>query len=260
MSGKSAKNATSVNMNVRDSEKSGTLVERAHAALKRDIISGRHLPGQKLRVEHLKRDYGVGGGTLREALTLLIADKLVVAEGQRGFRVALVSAEDLIDLSRIRILLEKEAIRQSIEHGDDEWEASVVSAAHILRRASKAFADDPGNQAVFDEWERRHREFHLALIAADPSEWTRYFLTVGYQQYERYRHMFLAVAEEFYKDRDAEAEHAEIVEAVLARDADAAARLIEEHLSRSIDEWVGYFEKVGAFDSSRAAKSAGEDA
>ena len=258
VTGKPAGKAKSSRTNVRDAATSGTLVEKAHAALKKDIISGRHLPGEKLRVEHLKRDYGVGGGTLREALTLLIADKLVVAEGQRGFRVALVSAEDLVDLSRIRILLEKEAIRQAIAHGDDEWEASVVSAAHILSRASKAFAGNPRDEAVFDEWERRHRAFHLSLISAAPSEWTRYFLTVAYQQYERYRHMFLAVAKDFYKDRDAEAEHVAILDAVLARDADTAVRLIEEHLTRSLDEWVGFFEKEGAFDSSRAAAIAGK--
>ena len=81
-------------------------------------------------------------------------------------------------------------------------------------------------------------------------------MTLSYQQYERYRHLFLVVAQEFYKERDAEAEHAAILEAVLARDADAAARLIEEHVTRSIDEWVGYFEKVGAFESGRSAGDA----
>jgi len=240
-----------------DTAASGTLVEQAHAALKKNIIAGLHRPGEKLRVEHLKQRYGVSSGTLREALTMLLADKLVVAEGQRGFRVALASAEDLIDLSRIRILLEREAIRQSIAHGDDDWEAGVVSAFHILGRATRAFAQNRDDQAVFDEWERRHRAFHISLISAAPSEWMRYFLDLAYQQYERYRHMFLAVAEEFYKDRDAEAEHAAIVEAVLARDADRAEKLVEEHLTRSIDEWVGYFEKVGAFDSSRAAAGKG---
>ena len=252
----SLRKARSVDAVERDAARSGTLVEQAHAALKQNIIAGFHRPGEKLRVEHLKQHYGVSSGTLREALTLLIADKLVIAEGQRGFRVALASAEDLIDLGRIRILLEKEAIRQSITHGDDDWEAGVVSAFHILGRATAAFAANRDDQAIFDEWERRHRAFHLSLISATPSEWMRYFLNLAYEQYERYRHMFLAVAEEFYKDRDAQAEHAAIVEAVLARDADTAVKLVEEHLTRSIDEWVGYFEKVGAFDSSRAAAGA----
>lgn len=249
------KDSHSLGPAVADREKTGTLVEMAHAALKKDIIAGRHRPGEKLRVEHLKHEYGVSSGTLREALTMLIADKLVVAEGQRGFQVALVSAEDLKDLCAIRILLEKEAIRHSIARGGDEWEAGVVSSFHILRRATKAFIENPEDESVLEDWERKHRAFHLSLISASPSRWIGSFLTLTYQQYERYRHMFLAVAEEFYKDRDAEAEHAAIVDAVLARDADTAGRLIEEHLTRSINEWVGYFEKVGAFEASKTADS-----
>ncbi|MFC7050171.1 GntR family transcriptional regulator [Emcibacter nanhaiensis] len=237
----------------KDDPKSGTLVEMAHAALKKDIIAGFLRPGEKLRVEHLKQKYGVSSGTLREALTMLIADKLVEVEGQRGFTVALVSAEDLKDLCHIRILLEKEAIRESIEHGDDEWEASVVSSYHILSRATKAFSENPKDENLLAEWERRHREFHLSLISAAPSAWIRYFLDTAYQQYERYRHMFLEVAEEFYKDRDAAAEHEALLNAVLDRDADLAAKLIEEHLTLSINEWVGYFEKIGAFASSEDA-------
>jgi len=244
--------------NVRNAANKGTLVEMAHAALKKNIIAGHHQPGEKLRVEHLKHDYGVGSGTLREALTLLIADKLVVAEGQRGFRVALVSAEDLKDLCGIRILLEKEAISKSIAHGDDEWEAGVVSSFHILSRATKALAENIEDEGLLIEWERKHRAFHLSLISAAPSKWIRYFLDLAYQQYERYRHMFLAMAEEFYKDRDAHAEHAAIVDAVLARDADQAAKLIEEHLTQSINEWAGYFEKVGAFESSREVSNTKE--
>jgi DNA-binding GntR family transcriptional regulator len=241
---------------VRNGGKNSTLIGRAHAELKNNIIHGHHRPGEKLRVEHLKIDYGVSGGTLREALTMLIADRLVVSEGQRGFRVKPVSSEELIDLNRIRILIEKEAIRQSIAHGDEEWEAKVVSSFHMLSRSTKVLAENLDDPALLEEWERRHRDFHLSLISAAPSEWMRYILTLTYQQYERYRHLFLAVALEFYKDRDAAAEHAELVDAVLARDADAAAASIERHVTQSIDEWVGYFEKVGAIEPRRAAGGA----
>lgn len=222
-----------------------TLVGKAYNELKHDIIKGRLTPHEKLRVEHLKRDYGVSGATLREALTMLIADRLVVAEGQRGFRVKPISAEDLIDLNRIRILLEKEAVRQAIVHGDEAWEVGVVSAFHMLERATRELAENPGPGEALDKWERRHRAFHLALIDAAPSEWLRYFLAMAYQQYERYRHLLLDMAKDFYKDRDAHAEHAAILDAVLKRDGELAAQMIEEHVSRSIDEWEGYFAKVG---------------
>lgn len=234
-----------------------TLTEKVHAQIRNNIIAGHYLPGEKLRVEHLKRDYGVSSSTLREALTMLIADRLVIAEGQRGFRVKPVSAEDLIDLNRIRILLEKEAIRQSIAHGDEDWEGQVVSSFHTLSRATQAVMGKIGDKDLFDEWERRHRTFHMSLFAAAPSEWTRYFLTLAYQQMERYRRMFQTVAAEHYEERDIEAEHAEILDAVLARDADRAAKLLEQHLTRTLEEWVVHFEKLGALKAA-AELRAGE--
>ncbi len=237
-----------------DKEEFDTLTGKVHAQIRNNIIDGLYLPGEKLRVEHLKRDYGVSSSTLREALTMLIADRLVIAEGQRGFRVKQVSAEDLIDLNRIRIILEKEAIRQSIAHGDEDWEGEVVSSSHILSRATQAVAGNIGDQELFDEWERRHRAFHTSLFAAAPSEWTRYFLTLSYQQMERYRRMFQTVAAEHYKERDIQTEHAEIVDAVLERDADKAAALLEQHLTRTLEEWIAHYEKVGELDPVTAGK------
>lgn len=231
-----------------------TLTEKVHAEIRSSIINGRYGPGEKLRVEHLKRDYGVSNSTLREALTMLIADRLVIAEGQRGFRVKPVSAEDLIDLSGIRIHLEKEAIRQSIEHGDEQWEGQVVSAFHILSRATKAVIKNVGDKALFDEWERRHRTFHMSLFAATPSDWSRYFLTLAYQQMERYRHIFQSLAVEHRTERDIEAEHADILDAILARDADRAASLLEEHLTLTLDEWRHHFEELGALEPTPAAR------
>lgn len=228
-----------------EKSKEGTLINRAYTQLKSDIISGRLTPDAKLRVEHLKRDYDVSSGTLREALTMLMADRLVVSEGQRGFRVRDISPQELLDLSRIRVLLEMEAIRQAVEYGDEAWEAKVITTFHLLTKTTRAFAANPDDEVCLAQWEERHREFHLALIEATPSEWLRYFLAMAYQQYERYRHLFLEVAKTTYKDRDPHAEHTAIVDAVLARDGELAARLIKDHITLSIEEWAEYFAKVG---------------
>ena len=109
-----------------------TLVESAYRNLHRDIIEGILPPGAKLRVEHLKDNYGVGAGTLREALSLLISDSLVVTQGQRGFRVAPVSLEDFEDITNMRVMLESEALRQAIALGDEVWEGDLLAAFHLL--------------------------------------------------------------------------------------------------------------------------------
>ncbi len=68
-----------------------TLIERTYGQLREDILDGKLVPGEKLLVEHLKSRYDVGAGTVREALSRLVSEAMVVAEGQRGFTVAPVS-------------------------------------------------------------------------------------------------------------------------------------------------------------------------
>jgi len=213
-----------------DTQEPKTLVEGAYHRLRRDIIEGVHAPGEKLRVEHLKDQYEVGAGTLREALLLLVTDALVVAQGQRGFRVAPISVADFEDITRTRVLLETEALRQSISLGDDAWEADLVAAFHRLSRAEQKLADH--DTGTTEEWELRNRAFHEALIAASPSRWIRHFQHILYQQSERYRRISL-----FRQPivRDIHAEHQAIFDATLARDATRATSILTEHILRTLD-------------------------
>ncbi len=207
-----------------------TLAEAAYRQLRRDIIEGIHHPGDKLRVEHLKDQYSVGAGTLREALQLLVTDSLVVAQGQRGFRVAPISLDDFEDITRTRVLLETVALQQSIELGDDNWEASVVAAFHMLSRAEDKLED--GTNAAREEWEERNRVFHEVLISACPSRWIRHFQNTLYLQSERYRRLSL-----FRQpiSRDVHAEHQGIVDAALARNTQEATRILTEHILRTLE-------------------------
>jgi DNA-binding GntR family transcriptional regulator len=77
--------------------------------------------------EHLKKSYGVGTGTLREALALLATDALVTVQDQRGFRVAPISIGDFYDITETRVLLECDALRATIQTGKDAWEGSSES-------------------------------------------------------------------------------------------------------------------------------------
>lgn len=213
-----------------EDEQPKTLAEAAYRQLRRDIIEGLHRPGDKLRVEHLKDQYEVGAGTLREALLLLVTDALVTGQGQRGFRVAPISLADFEDITRTRVLLETEALRQSIALGDEAWEAALVAAFHRLSRAEQKLADH--DVSTTEEWELRNRAFHEALIAACPSRWIRHFQHILYQQSERYRRISL-----FRQpiQRDIHAEHQAIFDTTLARDATRATAILSEHILRTLD-------------------------
>lgn len=207
-----------------------TLVSGAYQSLRRDIIEGRLAPGSRLRVEHLKDTYGVGAGTLREALALLVSDALVITQGQRGFHVKPISMEDFQDITRTRILLECEALRQSIGSGDDIWEGQVVAAFHRLDRAQARLAANPAER--FEEWEDRNREFHQALISGCGSPWIKHFLLILNQQAERYRRLVILKQP---IPRDLQTEHRAILDATLERDAIKACALLADHIGRTFE-------------------------
>src|SRR3546814_18737234 len=69
-----------------------------------------------------------------DLLSSLVAEQLVVAEGQRGIRVASISAADLLDLTDARVLLARETVRRAIERADTSSRAQIMSAFHRLDR------------------------------------------------------------------------------------------------------------------------------
>src|SRR6478752_4003882 len=108
--------------------------EHAYERIRADIIFGRLRPGQRLVLDRMRADYGVGISTLREILSRLTPQGLVTAEGQRGFQVAACSEDDLRELAALRLMLESHALEQSFRFGDVEWEGRIVAAHHKLAR------------------------------------------------------------------------------------------------------------------------------
>jgi DNA-binding GntR family transcriptional regulator len=207
-----------------------TLVEGAYLALRRDIINGVHPPSTKLRVEHLKDRYNVGAGTLREALALLVADSLVFTQGQKGFTVSPMSLADFLDITKMRVMLEIEALTQSMTHGNDKWEADVIAAYHRLTLSEKKLGKtrDGDDGSFFHEWEQRNEEFHSALVSACPSKWILQFIGILYHHSERYRR----IAVYYRKDnqRNVHAEHEALKTAALDRDISLCTKLLGQHI------------------------------
>ncbi len=207
-----------------------TLVQRAYLGLRQDIICGKLIPGERLRVEHLKDQYEVGAGTLREALSLLVSDALVTSEGQRGFRVAPISLADLEDLTNTRVMLETEALRQSIRHGNAQWQAALVHSYELLSHTETDLAES--GSAL---WERRNKAFHEALIAGFNSTWTKHLLSILYRHAERYRHINWRLTAAHSSGRDVHREHEDIFRAAIGRQEARAALALEAHIRLTHD-------------------------
>lgn len=205
---------------------SKTLTDQAYKQLREDIIHGELNPGDKLRIEHLKKTYGVGATPLREALYRLSSDGFVQVQGQRGFRVAEMSPDELDEVTKLRVTLEGMALKESIEQSDDEWESRVVAAFHHLTKAESQ--DEPDIQ----EWEIRNREFHRALISCCRSPWLMRFYGILYDQHKRYRNIARI---DRGNPRDVHEEHTAICDAALAKDIKALLKANEQHIRRTAE-------------------------
>lgn len=217
-----------------------SLTEAAYEALRSDILACRVPPGAKLNINEICDALSVSLSAVREALSRLTAEGLVVAEAHRGFRAAPVSAEDLRDLTSTRIEIEASCLRRAIELGDMDWEIGIVAAYHRLSRTPERVAGD--EVRIPEEWAKAHKEFHAALVQACDSYWRLRLRNFLYDQTERYRHLSVPARRE---ERNLADEHKAIMEATIARDGDRAVALMEAHLTLTADRVVALANQVG---------------
>lgn len=200
-----------------------TLSSQAYEALKRDILNGVWLPGARLPVKYLSDHYEVGASPIREALARLVGEGLVLIIGQRGFRVPPIDLADLRDVTSTRVLIESEALRQSINLGDDAWESNIVATYHALEKLER----DREHHLL--EWEKRNRQFHEALVAACPSRWLHQMRQILHDQHRRYR----VLSNRFAPGRDVAAEHRALRDASIAGDIEKATNILKVHIERT---------------------------
>jgi GntR family transcriptional regulator, carbon starvation induced regulator len=202
-----------------------TLTEVILERLVEDIVSGLLPPERNLRIEQLKEQYQVGASPLREALSRLTSLGFVTNETRRGFRVAALTQDDLLDLTRMRVLIESEALRDAIDHGDTPWEMEIAGAfAKLSMAVSRAYTtpDDARRTIEF-----AHKGFHASLLGACRSRRLMELQSTFYDQASRYRHVILANAQTL--DGFVES-HEALMRAVLTRDPVNAIKLLSEHL------------------------------
>lgn len=198
--------------------------------LRADIIAGYYDPGSALRFAQMQKRYGLGVSRLREALAQLAADRLVLREVNRGFRVPEISVANFDDIAALRLKLEPEAFRVAVEKGDDAWEERIVIAAHRLERAARRYEAETVS-AVQDGWESCHRAFHEALIEACGSPMTRHFCGVLYDHFDRYRR--LIGFDEPAQQRLAK-QHRALSDCAVERDVARAEEMMAAHVEQTV--------------------------
>jgi DNA-binding GntR family transcriptional regulator len=205
-----------------------TIGENAYRRIRSDIVFGRLVPSQKLKLERLRDAYGASISTLREILNRLSSESLVVAEGQRGFEVAPVSVDNLREIAALRLLLEGHALEQSFAAGDMEWEGRVVAAYHKLATLERRMRE--GDRRETEIWKRYDWEFHQALISACGSTVLMETHAGVFDKYLRYQMIALS----FRGDIAAE-EHRVLQDCALQRDARRARQVLIRHVEGGVE-------------------------
>jgi len=201
-----------------------SIADRAYERMRADIVFGRLAPKARLRLDRLTGTYGASVSTLREILSRLSSEGLVIAEGQRGFRVAPVSPAGFEDVAAMRLLLEIYALPLSFTAGDLEWESQVVAAHHKLAFMERKML--AGDQEGMELWKRYDREFHQTLIAACGSQTLLDLYGGVFDQYLRYQ--MVAVV---FRGEIAAAEHRALLDCALTRNADRACAVLTQHVN-----------------------------
>jgi DNA-binding GntR family transcriptional regulator len=229
-----------------------TAGERAYRHIRRDILFGRLAPAQKLKLDGLKESYGVSISTLRELLSRLTSEGLIVAEGARGFEVAPISSENLKEVANLRQLLECHAMALSFATGDMEWEGRVVAAHHKLAMVESRML--AGDRSAPDLWKRYDWEFHHALISACGSKAHLNAHSAAYDKYLRYQ--MIAV---IFRGEIAAREHRQLLECALRRDTKSAQGVLVKHIqdcvSFTLTNWPSELRAHGSAPAPRQART-----
>lgn len=201
--------------------------------LQRKLMTAAFRPGQRLKPGDLQATYGCSANTVRDVLLRLSRVGLVDFEMQRGFRARATSPERRRDVTEFRILLEQEGMIRSMERGGVQWESEVAAAHHRLRHIETGIARAGELPPYLALWSDAEFAFHETLIAACGSDLLRDTYRSTYAQF---RQQMVSLERDFGTNyfRQIIDEHQAILDAALARDAEACRRAIYDHLKRNL--------------------------
>ena len=203
------------------------------AELRRTIIAGELSPGQPLRQDLLAERFGVSRVPLREALSTLEAEGQVVYEPHRGYKVATLSLGDLIEVYRIRQLLEAEAARSAVEMANERVLPELERAAKEVEIASAA-----GDLLAMTEANRR---FHFVITAAAGMPRLERMVRVLWDATDAYR--FVYYGDETNRRR-VEHEHTLIIKAFADRDTERLIAELDEHREHAVEALRKFLDAV----------------
>ena len=202
-------------------------VDRVAAELRRAIFDGEVESGTPLREVALAASLGVSRPTVREALTMLVAEGLATREPNRGVSVASPQADSVRDICCARLVLEGAGIRR--------WRDATDPQRALVRSTLEAYITAIEADASYQELNERHLTFHVSLVGLTGSP----RLVAMQENLAVELKLALAQVERIRRNAHDQADsHAALVRLLEHDELDAAYAFLVRHLADAQDEII----------------------
>lgn len=201
-----------------------SIIEQVAEQLRNSIVDGDLRPGEHLREIDLAQQMGVSRGSVREALIRLEAEGLVESHVGRGSFVIELSEQDVAEIYDLRLLLEKEAVRLVTKKATDE------QLQELLNLSEQTIA--AGQQDDVSTILRVNAHFHGLIWEWAGNGRLCEMLKTYYRQVQLYLASSMHLQTHEHRMRTVN-EHKEMVLAMVAREPETAAAVMQTHLQEA---------------------------
>ena len=214
----------------------GRLADEVYDTILGQLMSRRIEPDSRVTIDALARELGVSQTPIRDALNRMEADGLVVRVPNAGYRIPPpLTRERFEDMVEFRLLLEPAAARLAAQHATTEQVAR-------LRRMQEQMGElgDGDSHLAYGAFGLRDAAFHdlIAHSAGNP------LVREALSRLHTHVHLF-RIVHDTKVTYGAVGEHDEVLAAIAARDPDAAAYAMRQHILLSRDRFRGLVDAVG---------------
>ena len=203
-----------------------SLSKRVYQALKRDIITGVHPPGEALSEKDLAERYSSSRTPVREAAVRLQQDHLLKIIPNRGYFITKISVQDLTDLYDYRTAVECACAELAAMKG---MNPALLERLEVLAQTEYRI----NNRESYENFISRDTDFHLGIAQLARNQLLMQAVEAARCQMERI--MFAAIDIGYYGEFPGQ-EHRGILDAIRKHDSRTARQLMYEHISGSRDK------------------------
>ncbi|NOC47680.1 GntR family transcriptional regulator [Ruegeria sp. HKCCD7559] len=202
----------------------GPRVDDIYDQVKAMAVSFRLRPGDRLNEVALSRDLGVSRTPLREALNRLVAERLFDFRPGQGFFCRPLDAQSVFDLFELRQIIESAAARSACTKATDE------GLQRLRDELYETGIDITG--LTIEEAVARDEAFHLGIARLSGNMELLQTLTRINERIRYIRWISMSM-DRVQKSKN---EHKHVMQALLDRDADEAARVLAAHITKRMDQ------------------------